>query len=183
VAIEKYKNSPASNLLLPKAHSFSRAGLCGNTGTLVVTVPSCRSTTKIIPTSSLKKSITAKDSRASFHRPKFGFCSIAWSRLASRPPPWVRSWGTFAPKISFWMRKGTSKFPIPSLGLYRLLTSKSRLTRQRPISHLKISSKSKKEKILRVPQNYPRPFQLDYQLWVLAISPNMKISTTSKLMP
>lgn len=46
-ALLKYQGSIPHDLLLPVSHSFSRTGLCGNTGTVLVKLSSFRSITII----------------------------------------------------------------------------------------------------------------------------------------
>ena len=72
-ALTKYKDIP-DNLLLPKTHAFSRTGLCGNTGTLLVSSSRYRSTTQTIRTCWSRRSTTARDSRAGFRRLNSGDC-------------------------------------------------------------------------------------------------------------
>jgi hypothetical protein len=91
LALKKYSPLP-DNLLLPHDHAFNRAGLCGNTGTLLVSPSPRSSPTTTTPTSSAKKSTTEKDSRPSSLRPSCGECCSVFQKQAGRLPVRENGW-------------------------------------------------------------------------------------------
>ena len=155
-ALKKYSAVP-ENLLLPIEHNFSRSGLCGNTGTLIVIRFPHSSPTTTTPTCSAKKSTTERASRPTSHKHSCGACSSAFPRLSGRRRQRGRDWATSGPRTSSSTKREASKWPTPSRGHFKTPTSRNPSTKHSPTSPPKTSTNSNAEKPSTPPPKTPKP--------------------------
>jgi hypothetical protein len=145
-------------LLVPVSSEFSRLGLCGHTGTVIVSHALFRSTTKTTPIS-LQKKFTIETARSLASASRiYGFCCSVWPRHASKLLMHLKNSEILGPATSSLMRRPASKSVIRWLGLWNTRIYKRLWIKYKHIFLLKIWLEFNKTSSLKVLLISQKPF-------------------------
>jgi hypothetical protein len=146
---------------MPASSEFNRLGLCGHTGTAIVSHALFRSTTKTTPICLQKRFTTEMARSLALASRIYGFCCSVWLRHASRPLKYLKNSEIYDLATSSWMRRRASRSVIRWLGLWNTRIYKRLWIKYKHISLLKIWLEFSKTSSLKVLLILQKPFLSD----------------------